>query len=218
MSTTNIPAPAKPPNPVAFDDAYYYSLPHEIRELIFGASNGAIPSNNVPGGTSAGQHASQNVSYSDQESRTARAIALANKGFLIDTPIMIWGWDPYKVMVLRKQYGYTWVPSALQSPVQIAPGLSVPGSTLTPYDPLHPPPGAIKVSTDTADFPPFDPPVAPQPATDDPVGGQNVGNIYYATPGEAYPDGAKFTDPRGTFLKHVVIYPFGRTGYWEMMS
>lgn len=80
--------------------------------------------------------------------RSAMALQLAQQGYAIDVPIMVWGWDPLTTMVERQNYGYTWVPSALQSPVALAPGLSYPG--LTPYDPNSPPPGSIKVSTDFA--------------------------------------------------------------------
>ena len=74
---------------------------------------------------------------------------------------MIWGWSAYKVMTQRIAYGYTWTPSALMPPVQMAPGISQPGSI--PYDPNSPPPGAIKVSLDPVDYPPFAPPAPPTP-------------------------------------------------------
>ncbi len=155
-----------------------------------------------------------------QDEINARAAALAQKGFTIDVPIMVWGWDPYLVMQLRQQFGYTWVPSALQPNVAVAPGL--PGfGNLPPYDPNHPPPGSIKVSLNISDYPPFDPPmpVTPDPAANsDPVGLQTLGTLYLSVRGEAYPDGAKFTDSRGTFLKHVNINPFGRSSFWEKIS
>jgi len=200
-----------------FDRAYYLSQPPELRELLDGATGGSYNPPGAPGGNSKTPVNPALAAYESEEARQTRAVQLATKGFLIDTQIMIWGWDAYKVMKLRLAYGYTWVPSALQPPVQMAPGLTQPGSTLTPYDPLHPPPGAIKVSTNPADFPPFDPPAPPPAVTNDPVGGLNVGNIYYSVPGEAYSDGARVSDARGTFVKHVVIYPFGRTGYWELL-
>ena len=59
---------------------------------------------------------------------------------------------------------------------------------------------------------------AADPAGDDPVGLQSVGELYLSVPGETYPDGAQFTDTRGTFLKHVVITAFGRTNYWEKIG
>ena len=174
-----------------FDQAYWASQPPEIRAL---------------------------ASVEDQGSRGTRAAELAAKGFVIDVPIMVWSWDAYLVMKLRSDFGYTWVPSALQTPVTIAPGLSAPGAV--PYDPAHPPSGSIKVSVDPSDSPPFNPPAPPSSSTaaNEPVGVQSLGVLYYSVPGENFPDGAKFTDPRGTFLKHVVITPFGRTNYWEKIG
>ena len=80
--------------------------------------------------------------------RQAAAVALAQQGYTIDVPIMVWGWDPLTTMMWRQNYGYTWVTSALDAPVQLAPGLSFPG--LTPYDANNPPAGSIKVTTDFA--------------------------------------------------------------------
>jgi hypothetical protein len=147
-----------------------------------------------------------------------RAADLASKGFVIDVPIMVWSWDAYLVMKLRSDFGYTWVPAALQTPVTIAPGLSAPGTV--PYDPAHPPAGSIHVSINPADYPLFDPPtVTPSPtATTDPVGPQSVGALYNSVVGDDSLDGAKFTDARGTFLKHVTITPFGRMMYWEKIA
>jgi hypothetical protein len=174
-----------------FDQAYWAFQPPEVR---------ALPS------------------ISDQDSRATRAAQLAAKGFVIDVPIMVWSWDAYLVMKLRSDFGYTWVPAALQTPVTIAPGLSAPGTV--PYDGSHPPSGSIRVSVRPEDYPPFNPPTpAPSPAaTTDPVGPQSLGALYNSVPGENFPDGAKFTDARGTFLKHVAITPFGRMCYWEKIA
>jgi len=84
----------------------------------------------------------------DPADRMAAAQQLAQQGYTIDVPIMAWGWDPLTTMVERQNYGYTWVPSALQSPVPLPPGLSFPG--LPNYDPNNPPAGSIKVTTDFA--------------------------------------------------------------------
>jgi len=175
-----------------FDQAYWASQPPEIRAL--------------PG-------------IADEQQRTARAADLAGKGFVIDVPIMVWNWDAYLAMKLRSDFGFTWVPSALQPQVTVAPGLSVPG--LMSYDPAHPPAGSIKVSLNPADYPPFPAPAQPAgqtPSGDDPVGLQSVGDLYLSVAGENYPDGAKFTDTRGTFLKHVTLTPFGRINYWEKIA
>jgi hypothetical protein len=183
-----------------FDQAYWASQPPEVRAL--------------PGLT-------------DLDQRATRGAELAAKGFLIDVPIMVWGWDAYLVMKMRTDYGYTWVPSALQPPVAIAPGITVTGAV--PYDAAHPPSGSIKVSlsigdegkTSWGDYPPFNPPAQPTPqtpASNDPVGLQSIGTLYLSVPGETYQDGAKYADARGTFLKHVFLTPFGRTCYWEKVG
>jgi hypothetical protein len=84
---------------------------------------------------------------SDFGERSAMAGQLADQGYAVDLPIMVWGWDPMKTMLTRKMDGYNWVPSFNQSPVS-TPNLALPGQT--PYDPDHPPPGAIAVNTDFA--------------------------------------------------------------------
>jgi hypothetical protein len=68
---------------------------------------------------------------------------LANEGYSIDVPIMVWGWDAGKVTAARESYGYTWVPSALQQQVSAAPGVT--GGGIIPYDSSHPPSGSIQV-------------------------------------------------------------------------
>jgi hypothetical protein len=79
----------------------------------------------------------------DPDERKAQATQLAGQGYTIDVPIMVWGFDAAKTTALRQQYGYTWVPSALQNPVELAPGLTMP--TMASYDPNHPPAGSIIV-------------------------------------------------------------------------
>jgi hypothetical protein len=175
-----------------FDAAYWASQPPEIQAL---------------------------QAIADPDQRAAQGAALATEGFTIDVPIMVWGWDAYLVMTMRAQFGYTWVPSALQPPVTIAPGVAQPG--VVAYNPLDPPPGSILVSTNIADYPPFVAPPQPTPQTpsgSDPVGLQSVGTIYLSVPGETYPNGATFTDSRGTFQKHMVVTPFGRNAYWEKIA
>jgi len=175
-----------------FDQAYWASQPPEVQAL---------------------------EGIADPNQRAAQGAELATNGFTIDVPIMVWGWDAYLVMTLRAQFGYTWVPSALQPPVTIAPSIAQAG--VAAYDPLHPPPGSIKVSTNIADYPPYLPapqPATPTPAGGDPVGLQSIGDIYLSVAGETYPNGAQFTDSRGTFQKYVVITPFGRNAYWEKIA
>ncbi len=190
-TTTNTNPGVLPDENPAFDQAYWAAQPPEVQALQSLASP------------------------------QAAALSLATKGFTIDVPIMIWKWDPWKVMRLRVQYGYTWVPSALQPPIQEAPGVNEPG--LQPYDPNNPPAGSIKVSLNLADYPPYNPPApTPQPTTTNYVGSLDFGNIYFALPGDPTPDGVIVTDSRGSFLKHrqVVQTPFGPmiNGWYELLS
>jgi len=88
----------------------------------------------------------QALETTPDDERPALAEQLANEGYAIDVPIMVWGWDPLSTMIARQTAGYTWVPSALQASIQEAPGVGgVTGAT--PYDPSSPPAGSIPVST-----------------------------------------------------------------------
>lgn len=82
----------------------------------------------------------------DYKERQAKAQDLIRQGFSIDSDIMVYGDDPYITMRYRQDMGYTWIPAAGQANIPVAPGLKFPG--LASYDPLQPPPGSIKVSTD----------------------------------------------------------------------
>lgn len=85
--------------------------------------------------------------------RMLAAAGATGQGDLIDVPIMVWGWDPTVTMQMRGLLGYTWVPSALAPPVQVAPGLVVPG--VSSYNPDAPGPMYIKVSSSATDYPPY---------------------------------------------------------------
>lgn len=152
-------------------------------------------------------------SYKDaSEDRLAKAEALAKEGFKIDVPIMVWGWDAFKVMKIRQDYGYTWVPSALMPNVTIAPGLVMQGGV--PYDPNSPPSGAIKVSTEAKDYPPVEKPVE-QKVDVSPVGPQSFGNLYLTTVGDKYAADTVIIEARGKFIKRIKAGPFGAWAYWE---
>lgn len=101
---------------LAFDDAYWANQPAAVQAL-------------------------RNID--DQTQRSILAGQLAATGYKIDTPIMVWGWDPSKVTSLRQSMGYSWVPSGLQNPIAEAPGIDDHGSQ--PYDPGNPPSGSIAV-------------------------------------------------------------------------
>jgi hypothetical protein len=100
----------------SYDDAYWASQPAAVQAL-------------------------RNVD--DYNQRTELASKLSAEGYDIDVPIMVYGWDPAKITAARESYGYTWVPSASQTPVEQAPGISTPGGTA--YNPNNPPTGSIAV-------------------------------------------------------------------------
>lgn len=117
----DLPAPPTSDNPAgdstpSFDDAYWASQPAAVQQL-------------------------RNID--DYGERSQLAAKLTAQGYNIDVPIMVYGWDPAKITAARESYGYTWVPSAMQTPVQEAPGISTPGGQL--YDPKHAPTGSIAV-------------------------------------------------------------------------
>jgi hypothetical protein len=101
---------------MSFDQAYWASQPAAVQQL-------------------------QDIQ--DPSQRTQVAEQLAQQGYSIDVPIMVWGWDAATTTAARQSMGYTWVPSAQQQPVESAPGVTFAGTT--PYDPTHPPAGSITV-------------------------------------------------------------------------
>ena len=110
-----------PPKPMTATDAYWASQPPEVRALR---------------------------KEPDEAVRATEAMKLAQQGFAIDVPIMVWGWNPLMTMQLRQADGYTWVPSGLQDAIPVTPGYQMAG--YPSYDPLHPPAGSIRVTTDFA--------------------------------------------------------------------
>jgi len=115
------PSASTPAPPTNEADAYWAQQPPEVQALRDVANEGA---------------------------RAALAQSLANEGYKIDVPIMVWKWDPLVTMTIRQNSGYTWVPSGNQQSVPTCPNCSVPG--LPSYDPANPPAGSIAVSTDFA--------------------------------------------------------------------
>jgi hypothetical protein len=156
-----------------FNDAYWLHQPPEVRVLR------GIP-----------------------EQESAQLVQELATKYSIDVPIMVWGWDPYKTMIYRQGYGYKWVPAFGQPPVSVAPGLTFPNDQgLQPYDPDNPPAGSIKVSTDIADYSPFDGVVAPPTKPSSHVG-QDTGFGYFNQidpDTDPSKDGDLVTEPRGTF-------------------
>jgi hypothetical protein len=106
---------AAPPPAESFDQAYWASQPPAVQQLQY---------------------------MQDSTQRAQVASQLEQQGYSIDEPIMVWGWDPQITTQLRQADGYTWVPSAQQQPVEVAPGLTFGGAS---YNPSSPPPGSITV-------------------------------------------------------------------------
>jgi hypothetical protein len=109
-------------NNAEFDSAYWAHQPPQVQKLHGTAS---------------------------YETRRMKAVLLAEGGFVIDVPIMVYGWDPFKIMEAREEYGYKSVPSLAQPNVAVAPGVNSGTATGGTND------GEIKVSLDFDDYPPF---------------------------------------------------------------
>ena len=173
----------------------------------------------------AAYYASQPSGLQQLPVSTGEAQTFAGAGFIIDVPIMVWGYDPWTTMKIRQDNGMTWVPSALQLPLGDPRGFALPNVTPLPGQqayPSTPPAGSIKVRTNPADFPTFGPatPVPPSqtPASADFVGPEAIGNLYLVLPGDPTANGQKVTDSRGTFLKVSVQTPFGFSVHYEKVA
>ncbi len=114
-------ATSEPPKPANETDAYWAQFPKEVQAL-----------RDIP----------------NREDRIPVAWGLVHQGFTIDAEIMVLGNDPYATMLMRQQNGYTWTPAMGQPPLDLLPGLYMEGHK--PYDPLHPPAGAIRMSLEFA--------------------------------------------------------------------
>jgi len=113
---------------------------------------------------------------SPKSARIAKALDLAIQGFKVDIPIHVDFQDPVCTMLIRRNQGFVWVPSALDPPIFVMPGLKFPG--LPSYDPDRPSLNYIKVSVRAEDYKPFDAP-PPLPST-----APKVGFCYVITTGE----------------------------------
>ncbi len=148
--------------------------------------------------------------------RTAKAIELAKAGAKIDMEVDAWGSQPWYAMKNRKMYGYTWVPSILQPPVPVAPGLYFPG--VPAYDPANPPVGSIKVSVDPKDYPPAVVEVTPPPVVTavpaEPNWTLQAGGWAPVLPLDKSPNGTVYNGPKGKWVKTVLTNPWGQSAYW----
>lgn len=146
------------------------------------------------------------------EDRDKLALKLAQAGYTLDVPIDVWNQDPRVVMYMRKIYGNTWAPSALMQPANGQPCVG----------PV--PPGAIKVSVDARDYPPFDPPPPPPIVDTHIVGALMFSNIYTYGPG-AVKDG-KYVVTDGQIVEqdgvhyrtHINAFAVGFQVYFEKVG
>jgi hypothetical protein len=177
------------PNVTLTDDIYWLAQPTAIRAL-----------RQMPSGPE----------------RDEKALALAQAGYIVDVPIMVWNWDAVSTMGVRQQLGFAWVPSAFQAPLSGMPGTSLPI-----------PPGAIKVSTNAADYPPFDPPAPPQIPATNVIGWQVFGKVYTFGPGALangkpmVTDGQVVTQDGIQYSAHVTtgsLLGMGVTIYFERIT
>ncbi|HLG99823.1 MAG TPA: hypothetical protein VKX49_26170 [Bryobacteraceae bacterium] len=147
--------------------------------------------------------------------RITLAMELAQQGFVIDVPIMVGlavtgdQMDPLECMTIRQVDGLSWVPSALQPSIGFLPGGG--NAPYNPYDPLHPPAGAIKVSTSLADYPPFAAPAPIVAPANNVVGPLAFGSLYAPGPGAmnngqpTVKNGQQVTQNGQTFTARVVM-------------
>ena len=137
--------------------------------------------------------------------RDEAGLALAQRGFIIDVPIHVWGWEAPVVMFMRAQYGFTWVNNALEPP----------GGGNGPV-----PPGKIKVSIDAKDYPAFPKPQPPAVGTNV-VGAQLFNNVFTYGPGAIkdgkfiVKDGDLVTQDGRTFKARVNAFAIGTQVFFE---
>jgi len=180
------------PDATLTEDIYWASQPQEVQELRF---------------------------MDNDSQRAIKATELAASGFTIDVPIMVWKWSAVCTMGVRQQQGFTWVPSALQAPIPVAPGLVFPG--LPSYDPNHPPVGSIRVSLNSDDYPPVVTPVINPVVPQAKVVGvcyQGDSRIICALgPGadiNTIKDGASVSEGGFKYIAHVAQGLMGKSAYF----
>jgi len=159
---------------------------------------------------------------SPEEDLLGMARLLVESEHTLDMAVDIWKWDYWKVMNLRRRYGYNWIPAFTQSNVAVAPGLSM--LTGGEYNPDAPPMGAILVPPSEQEDPNYESPkaiTAPQPPPDGQVVfgppityGQFLG-AYSVGTGTNVPPGTHATKDGLEFV-YVVLGRLGTLRYQRL--
>jgi hypothetical protein len=151
------------------------------------------------------------------EERTAAAVELMKRGFIIDKVIDLGEWDAYDAMRAREVYGFTWVPSLGQEPIAVMPGVEFPGHT---YDAKNPPPGSIRVSSKAEDYRPFDAPAPAKPpsAITLPPVGLPFGGGYYDSNDREAAAGTVLSYQGSTYEKGTTRGLFGDLHWWRKLA
>jgi hypothetical protein len=169
-ATPIAPTPAASPlvnygamSPFYYDAAKYASEhPDDPTGAIAAAADTAPPASSSVSSSASGRPTNETDAYWAQfpkevqalrdipsrDDRISAAWGLVQKGYTIDSEIMVLGNDPYATMLMRQQNGYTWTPAMGQQPIDLQPGLQMAGHAA--YDPKNPPAGSIPVSLDFA--------------------------------------------------------------------
>ena len=171
--------PASPSYIGNFDAAYIAHQPTLVQHLMSMPVDGPTPADLA----------------AQFQARQLAAQGLVAQGYLIDSIIMVYGWDPYWAMFYRQAWGIS---------------ANYLGTT-TP----------IPISTNVADFPPYVVPPAVTPPASTSLVGADLGNGYFGVAKGAdvsgLSDGQSYnSDPRGVFIFHRASNPMGTSQWFTM--
>lgn len=157
----------------------------------------------------------QMTSPEEKDRRENVAAELAVRGIPIDRVIDVFGCSPHTTMTIRDSYGLKWTPSLFQDPEAIF----FNDAYRLGQGPM--PEGAIKVSLDPADYPPYPDPEPPKPVVENLArpGSQVSANRWGLRYGDTSPVGTKWQDASGLYIKNGT--PWMGTfmnAYWEKVG
>lgn len=171
------------------------------------------------------------------------ALALVEKGVLVDMAIIVWGWEPQLVHLLKTNFGIPWIGN-FTGFGPVADPNQAPMGVPQPWDYSKMPKGYLpSVMIDPTDdagnlrrldalYPPPPPPPNPNPVIKNPIGMptgawadytapdgtvyKHVQQYYSNSPVAADADGTKWTNPAtgAEFILGVTQGLMGPTGLW----